>query len=465
MLRPAILAAASLIALSAAHANAAPADRQALALTLTQGGPALVDDQRRVTLDGQDDTLRLTGLADGLMTGSLQVLTPTGQVVRMTRLGSGNAFAALLAAHEGQTITIRQPGPDGEVIDTEARVLRAGREPLLEIDGKIVTGIPGQVLFPSLPDDLPLDGGVDAVITGAKAGDADVTLRYLTGGLGWQADHSITLDQDRTRLDLVTWATISNGSGQDWDGARLALLAGDVNAPNVAPSPQRLERAMMAAAPMMDKAAGGMPEREAVGGYHLYRLSDPATLPQDTTTQVALLRKPGLATEILLESTGGPAVYHGARIGREDSHPAQILMLRNPKAEGAQPLPAGTVRVYGQDGAGNAIFLGQDTIRPLPVGEEARVTLGDSFDVTVERTVTEFQRLSKEVTETARKVVLRNGGAKAATVRVIEPLPGDWSVTQESQPHEALDANRAQWTVEVPAGGETTLTFRVRTTL
>lgn len=464
MLRRAALAAASLIALTQA-ATAAPEDREALALTLTQGGPALVEDQRRVVLDGPEETVRLTGLADGLMTGSLQVLTPTGQVTRITRLGSGNAFDALLAAHVGQTVTLRRDTGDGDVRDEEARVLRAGPEPLLEIDGKIVTGIPSQILFPGLPDDLPLDGGVDAVVAGGAAGATAMTLRYLTGGLGWQADHSVTLSKDRKSLDLVTWATVTNGSGQDWEDAHLALLAGDVNAPNAAPRPQMMERALMASAPAMDKAAGGAPTREAVAGYHLYRLDRPATLPRDTTTQIALMRKPGLKTEVILESTGGAAPYHGARTGREDSHPLQILMLRNPAEEGAEPIPAGTVRVYGSDSAGNTLFLGQDGIRPLPVGEEERVALGQSFDVTVERTVTGFKRLSENVTETARRVVLRNGGATTATVRVIEPLPGDWQVTGESQAHDKLDAGRAQWTVEVPAEGETTLTFTVRTTL
>lgn len=442
-------------------------DRAGLALTLTQGGPALVVDQRRAVLAEGTGTVRLTGVADGAVPGSLQVLSPDGQAQRQTRLGGGPVMPALLAAHVGKTVTLLRDRPDGTTEEQEARVLRAFPDPVLEVDGIILVGLPGRVLFPDLPDDLPLDGAVEAVIAGAKGGATTLTLRYLTGGLSWSADHAVTLSQDRKSLDVVTWATIANGTGMDWPDARLALLAGEVNVVSKAAPPRPdLMRAMAASAPMMEDAAGAGPTREAVGGYHLYRLAAPTTLPRDATTQVALLRASGLAAEVILESRDDASPYHGARRPRDEGHPTQILMLRNPPEGGAgAPLPAGTVRVYGADAAGNTLLLGEDHMDALPVGEEARLTLGEAFDVTVERTTTEHKRLSRDVTETTRRVVLANGAATPATVRVIETLPGDWQVIAESQPHEKTDASRAQWTVTVPAKGTATLTFTVRTTL
>ncbi len=446
-----------------AQAVEAREDRADLALTLVQGGPALVVDRRRAILEDGTATVRLTGIAAGAVDGSIQVLSDNGRAVRQTRLGAGSAQAALLAAHVGKTVTLLRDRADGSTEEQAARVLRAFPEPMLEVDGQVMVGLPYRVLYPELPDNLPLDGAVETVLTGVNGGETDLTLRYLTGGLTWSADHSVTLSRDRSTLDIVTWATVTNGTGVDWPEARLSLLAGEVNSVSQAPRVEMM-RALSDSASMAKGMADELPVQEAVGGYHLYRLDAPATLPRDATTQVALLRADGLKTEVVLESRGDSGPYHGARRDRDERHPDQILMLRNPAEGGAGvPLPSGTARVYGQDSQGNALLLGEARMNALPVGEEARLALGEAFDVTVERTTSDHARLSKDVTETTRKVLIKNGGDRPAAVRIVEPLPGDWQILRESQDHEKLDAGRAQWTVAVPAEGEATLTFTART--
>jgi hypothetical protein len=460
------LALAGLAPAAAGQGAGGPEGREALALTLSQGGPALVVDRRRAVLDEGTSVLRLEGLAGGLVPDSLQVLADHGRVGTVTQFAGAAALPALLDAHVGRSLTLLRRRPDGGEEAVSARLLRARPEPLLEVDGKIMVGLPDRVLFPDLPADLPLDGAVVARIDDAKGGEAAVTLRYLTGGLTWSASHAVTLSADRESLDLVTWATVANASGADWPQAHLALIAGTVHSVDAAtPQPKVMMRAY-AAAPMMEDAGAAAPEREPVGGYHLYRLGETVDLPRDATVQVALLHASGLKTEVILEDSGSGAPYHGARLTREESHPLQILMLGNPAEGGAgAPLPAGTVRVFATAASGTPVMLGSDHMAPLPVGEEARLMLGESFDVTVERQTTAHERLSKTVTETARAVTLRNGGETAATVRLIEPFPGDWRIVDEGQPHERLDAGRAQWTVAVPAGGTAEVTFRVRTTL
>jgi hypothetical protein len=42
-------------------------------------------------------------------------------------------------------------------------------------------------------------------------------------------------------------------------------------------------------------------------------------------------------------------------------------------------------------------------------------------------------------------------------------MPGlEWTIVEESLPHERIDAQVVRWTVPVPAGGAATLTYRVR---
>lgn len=48
------------------------------------------------------------------------------------------------------------------------------------------------------------------------------------------------------------------------------------------------------------------------------------------------------------------------------------------------------------------------------------------------------------------------------TVKVQEPMPGDWEMVQESQKHTRESARVAAWNVTVPAGGMTVLDYSVR---
>ena len=48
------------------------------------------------------------------------------------------------------------------------------------------------------------------------------------------------------------------------------------------------------------------------------------------------------------------------------------------------------------------------------------------------------------------------------TVRVQEPIPGDWELLQQSQPSRKASAHVAQWDVNVAAGGKAVLTYTVR---
>ena len=48
------------------------------------------------------------------------------------------------------------------------------------------------------------------------------------------------------------------------------------------------------------------------------------------------------------------------------------------------------------------------------------------------------------------------------TVVVREPIPGDWKMMDESQPHSKPASNTAMWKVGVPAEGSITLKYRVQ---
>ncbi|HEX7235000.1 MAG TPA: DUF4139 domain-containing protein, partial [Nitrosospira sp.] len=192
------------------------------------------------------------------------------------------------------------------------------------------------------------------------------------------------------------------------------------------------------------------------------------SLSENQTKQVALLSTTGVSVrkEFLL---AGASHYYSGQYGDigQKLKVAVFVEFQN-KGEGLGiPLPKGIVRVYKKDAEGNGQFVGEDRIDHTPRNETVRLKLGDAFDVTADRKQTDFQRLASEnrhvaVFETAYRVVLKNAKKEAVTVVVREPVPGDWTMISESQPHAKAASGIAEWKIRVPADGEAALTYRVR---
>ena len=93
---------------------------------------------------------------------------------------------------------------------------------------------------------------------------------------------------------------------------------------------------------------------------------------------------------------------------------------------------------------------------------------GEAFDVTADKKQTDFRRReptnkASTVYESAYEIVLRNAKTEAVTVTVREPVPGDWTMLEESQKHAKVASGTAEWRINVPAGGSSTLKYRVLT--
>jgi hypothetical protein len=124
-------------------------------------------------------------------------------------------------------------------------------------------------------------------------------------------------------------------------------------------------------------------------------------------------------------------------------------------------MPKGVVRVYKKDSAGNAQFVGEDSIDHTPKNEKVRLKLGDAFDVTAEKKQTDFRARGSHMYESAYEIVVKNAKKEPVTVVVREPVPADWTMLEETQKHAKVASGTAEWKLKVPAGGSTTLKYRV----
>src|SRR5690606_8951259 len=105
----------------------------------------------------------------------------------------------------------------GEETVVEARLLSAAQGVVLQIGDRIETGVPGRIIFPSVPDDLRARPTLVVELeSGRPMASAPVELSYLTGGLTWRADFVAELNAGEDRLDLSGFVTLTNTSGTSY---------------------------------------------------------------------------------------------------------------------------------------------------------------------------------------------------------------------------------------------------------
>ncbi len=413
--------------------------------------------------------------------------------------------ALLLSLNEGQTIDflVREPNkPDrtvpGRIIRSgyaphaAAAMQRYGRqyamsqmamaspassEPIIEVDGKVRFGLPGQPLFPTLGDDTILKPMLAWALESSKAEKLDAELCYITGGMSWEADYNVIAPEKGDLLDIVGWVTMDNQSGKTFSNAKIKLMAGDVNKidPNV-----RMDGMEFRAG--LAKAPSGMPPvtEKSFDEYHLYTLSRPTTLRDRETKQVEFIRATGVKSQRLYVYDGMLVDWQRWRgfnrqnlrtneeFGIEsDTKVAVMREFKNSADNGlGMPLPAGRLRFYRQDdGDGRQLeFVGENTIGHTPKDEKVRVFTGNAFDLVGERRRMNFKvDSSNKWADETIEIKLRNHKKEAVEIRVVEHLYRwtNWEITEKSDPFLKLNAQEIEFRVQVKPDEEKVVTYTV----
>jgi hypothetical protein len=258
--------------------------------------------------------------------------------------------------------------------------------------------------------------------------------------------------------------TLTNTSGTAYPNAKLQLVAGDIN--RVREELRLSQKALASRA--AEAAPASQMAQEALFEYHLYTLSRPTTIADNQTKQVSLLSAQNVPVVKELVLQGSDYYYRSSvgGIGQKMKVGVFVQLENRESSRLGMPMPKGVVRVYKKDSAGNAQFVGEDRIDHTPKNETVRLKLGEAFDVTADKKQTDFKRReptnrASYVFESAYEIVLRNAKKEAASVVVREPVPGDWTMLEETQRHSKVAAGTAEWQVRVPAEGSTTLRYRV----
>ena len=268
------------------------ADRR-LGLTVYNNNTALVKDQRELELKAGVTESRFTDVAATIEPSSVRfrsLTDPQAQIVEQNYQFDLVGSAKLLEKYIDQPVealTVK-----GEVL--RGKLLRAQEsEIILQEGGQIrivsVRQIAG-IKLAKLPEGLLTRPTLVWQMYSPKGGRQTVQLDYLARNIKWEMAYNAVLSEDEKLLDLVGWVTLSNNSGTDFPGVKVALVAGEVRQGS---EPQALSFGvdyLRSISPLPPSGQRGQEVSESFGEYHLYRLPEPTDVRNNQVKQVKLIQ-------------------------------------------------------------------------------------------------------------------------------------------------------------------------------
>jgi hypothetical protein len=470
-----VLLAGLLMVPSWAGAQPAPQDPPAnggtaqgdLSVTIYSNDLALVQDIRPLNLPSGRTRQAFADVSAAIRPETVGLAAPDATVIEQNFDYDLLSPSSLMQKAVGETITLVRTNPGtGAETRERAKVLAVNGGVVLQVGDKIEVlrddGLPVRAIFDKVPDSLRARPTLSVSLDSRRAGTRPVTLSYLSGGLGWNADYVALFDEKAGTIDVQGWVTLRNTSGTSFYNAKTLLVAGQVGSGEDNTVPVYRPRPVVRP---LRRAGTETAAREQLGDFYLYPLPGRTTIADKQTKQVSFLDVKGAP------ATSGYTYHVGWNDTAEQPQSASSVLKFSNTSKGGlgDALPAGTVRVYMRDARGQPQFIGENTIDHTPQGSDLVIRTGDAFDVKVQPTVTERTRLSADRWRTTMRYTLTNAKDRPVTVELVQDgVPWWWSDTRlvtESLKGERRDADSEVWQVPVPANGTATVTATFETRL
>jgi hypothetical protein len=441
-------------------------DQTGIAVTIYNVDLGLVKDQRKIKLPLGTDELRFMDVAAMIVPESVHIkslVNPDSlNILEQNYEYDLLSPKKLLDKYVGKDVKLyyKNPYTEREEIFT-ATLLSNNDGPVFRIGDDITFGHPGRIIFPGVPESLISKPTLVWLLENSLSEEQKVEASYLTNGINWRADYVVTLNDRDDMADLSGWVTINNKSGTTYRNAKLKLVAGDVNRVR---DEGKYDRRMPRAAEMAAMKAEPQFKEQEFFEYHIYTLQRPATVKDNQTKQISLVNADNIQVrkELVLR---GAKYYYFSQYGDDGTKQKAgvFIEFRNIKENNLGiPLPKGTVRVYKHDSEGSLQFVGEDSIDHTPKDEKIMIKLGEAFDVVAGRKQTDWKKLASDTYEAAFEISLRNHKKEDVIVKVIEPIPGDWTMINSSHEYKKSEAFTAVFNIPVPKNTEVKLTYRAR---
>jgi hypothetical protein len=440
-------------------------DQTDITLTIYTSNLGLVKEQRAVKIFNGIGELKFMDVASQIIPTSVQIkslVDPESlKVLEQNYEYDLLNPEKLLDKYVGKEVKLYTKNlyTDREEVVT-ATLLSNNGQSIYKIGDEITFGYPGRVIFPKVPDDLIAKPTLVWLLDNSLPSTQKIETSYLTNNINWRSDYVVTLNTKDDKADLSGWVTIDNHSGASYKNAKLKLVAGDVNRVK---EKMEYEGNRLAGAAAKKEAAPQFKETTFFE-YHIYTLERPATVKDNQTKQISLVNAANIPVKKEYVYSGANYYFTNRYGGAIANQKVDVFVeIQNKKENNLGiPLPKGIIRVYKHDEEGSLQFVGEDSVDHTPKDEKVRIKLGEAFDVVGSRKQTDWQKIASDTYEAAFEISLRNHKNEDVVVKVVEPIPGDWTMLASSQPYNKSEAFAAEFNIPVPTDQEVKLTYRVR---
>lgn len=450
--------------------------RGPIELVVYSGDFAMVRETRKVDLPAGKGRIGIQGVSKALDQNSVLFTWPgtkDARVVSSTYDLGMNSSGHLLSRFLGKEIELVYYGEDG----------RAGER----VKGTLEVADPGNVVVktadkyivnPQATIEAPTNTGIvtipqlSAEVESKSGGAADLNVAYMTEGLSWNADYTATLNPDSEQMGLECWATVTNRTGTDFPDAEIKFVAGSPNRAvrmrNQGPASMAGEARWARDKQMeadADLSLDYKMKAQTMGELYAYPYKSNATIRQDQMNRVRMMGSDDVKIKKVY-SIALPGVYrdYSGFSGNPDHRITATMGLNFTNEENGglgQPLPAGAIRVYEPDKTGAVRYIGAASIGDTPKDARVNLTLTEVFDVYARARQVAAKKIDKKRTSRQVEIKLNNEKSRPVEVRLVQQFGGQWKIAGESHKSGRLNAWSNQWTVTVPAGGESVLKYTV----
>ncbi|QRK09748.1 mucoidy inhibitor MuiA family protein [Archangium violaceum] len=260
-------------------------------------------------------------------------------------------------------------------------------------------------------------------------GRARVELQYVVGGAGWAPAYEARADEAAGQVELSTFATVSQGTGEDWSGVRLVLSTARPRANATPPELQpltlnawerRAERKVLVRRDEQQQhaQAGGQMPGETEGSLHV---ASQGLSVQLLVPELAQVPGDGSSVRLRVARTKMRSSFVWRTVPK--LHPVVFRVAR--LVNGAPfPLLPGPVDMFRASG-----FIGRQSLEQIPQGGAFQLTFGIEESLRVERVV--VQEIARDAGlfggwrrfHYAYRFNLGNFRARPEVVEVAEHIP------------------------------------------
>ncbi len=450
-----------------------------VSLTIYNDNFALVREDRPITLKVGTNYVTVEGVAAQIDPTSLSfksLTSPQDVVIREQnyRYDVMNP-SVILDKSIGQPVIIRQVMETGKVREVKGTLLSSNGGIVIRTDdGHVLLNPTGEIEVMRLPTGLMSKPSLLWKIVSSRAGENNCEISYITQGLSWHADYVAVINKNDDRSDLTGWVTLDNQSGTSYHNAELQLMAGNV---------RRVQNYRVY--PMTARVMGGFNgerapapqfQQQSFFEYHLYTLQNRTDILNKETKQLTLMQASDVPVVKKYVYDGRKQWWYSAYYEGATPTPGQgydtssyhkvnvVLKLKNTKANHLGiPLPKGKIRLYKADNQGHLQFIGEDMIDHTPKDETLSLYVGDAFDIVGDYKRTNYHQLAPGLTEETFEITVKNHKDTPVEVSVVDHEWGTWEILKSSDKYVKKDAHTIEFPVEVPANGQTVVTYTVRT--